>query len=90
MEVRTKIQTSWREGGPKNLGLAGRPTFNFVLDLIQTKAAAAVRPLARNFTHHEIIAAIVRSFLRFLLGSGIQTRFLLFMRRFFIHCVPIS
>ena len=65
-----------RHGGRADLKTLGRRRpVQFRLDLIQTKAAR--RPLARNFTHHEIIAFVSS----FLFRSGIQTRFLLFMRK---------
>ena len=67
MEVRAR-NSNVMLGGPKNLGGAAA-LFNFAPDLIQTKTA----PVARNFTHHEIIAPCS------LFGSGIQTGFLLFI-----------
>ena len=54
MEVRAR-NSNVMLGGPKNLGrrLGAAALFNFAPDLIQTKTA----PVARNFTHHEIIAS---------------------------------
>ena len=73
MEVRAR-NSNVMLGGPKNLGrrLGAAALFNFAPDLIQTKTA----PVARNFTHHEIIASRSLS----LFGSGIQTGFLLFIQ----------